>query len=101
MLYNNGSSTSECRSLRGFALCITIGMAHSLVAPPVPAQTFPTKPVRLIVPRLYFWKSAKWVRGIEFMEEDRPGYWEDWRNGGYHMRGDPWAEERHREGEGG
>jgi DMSO/TMAO reductase YedYZ molybdopterin-dependent catalytic subunit len=53
-------------------------------------------PVRLVVPRLYAWKSAKWVRGIEFMEEDRPGYWEDWRNGGYHMRGDPWMEERHR-----
>lgn len=55
-------------------------------------------PVRLVVPRLYAWKSAKWVRGIEFMEEDRPGFWEDWRNGGYHMRGDPWVEERHREG---
>lgn len=53
-------------------------------------------PVRLVVPRLYAWKSAKWVRGIEFMEDDRPGFWEQWRNGGYHMRGDPWAEERHR-----
>jgi DMSO/TMAO reductase YedYZ molybdopterin-dependent catalytic subunit len=57
-------------------------------------------PVRLVVPRLYAWKSAKWVRGIEFMEEDRPGYWEDWQNGGYHMRGDPWVEERHRPGTG-
>lgn len=53
-------------------------------------------PVRLVVPKLYAWKSAKWVRGIEFLEEDRPGYWEDRRNGGYHMRGDPWAEERRR-----
>ena len=53
-------------------------------------------PVRLVVPKLYAWKSAKWVRGIEFMEEDRPGFWEEWRNGGYHMRGDPWTEERHR-----
>ncbi|MBP3955581.1 sulfite oxidase-like oxidoreductase [Gemmata sp. G18] len=47
-------------------------------------------PLRLVVPRLYAWKSAKWVRGIEFLEEDRPGYWESWENGGYHMRGDPW-----------
>lgn len=53
-------------------------------------------PVRLVIPRLYAWKSAKWVRGIEFMEDDQPGFWEDWRNGGYHMRGDPWKEERHR-----
>ncbi len=53
-------------------------------------------PVRLVVPKLFAWKSAKWVRGIEFMTDDRPGYWEDPRNGGYHMRGDPWAEERFR-----
>ncbi|TAK23289.1 MAG: sulfite oxidase-like oxidoreductase [Chloroflexota bacterium] len=49
-------------------------------------------PVRLVVPHLYFWKSAKWVRGIEFLDQDRPGFWE--RNG-YHMRGDPWREERY------
>ena len=48
-------------------------------------------PVRLVVPRLYAWKSAKWVRGVEFMEADRPGFWESWDHGGYHMRGDPWA----------
>jgi DMSO/TMAO reductase YedYZ molybdopterin-dependent catalytic subunit len=54
-------------------------------------------PVRLVVPRLYAWKSAKWVRGIEFMTEDRPGYWESWENGGYSMRGDPWTESRFRE----
>ncbi|HEY2785908.1 MAG TPA: molybdopterin-dependent oxidoreductase [Fimbriiglobus sp.] len=53
-------------------------------------------PVRLVVPRLYAWKSAKWVRGVEFMDSDRPGYWERPENGAYHMRGDPWAEERHR-----
>lgn len=47
-------------------------------------------PVRLVVPRLYAWKSAKWVRGVEFMEADRPGYWEGLDHGGYHMRGDPW-----------
>jgi DMSO/TMAO reductase YedYZ molybdopterin-dependent catalytic subunit len=55
-------------------------------------------PLRLVVPRLYAWKSAKWVRGIELMAEDRPGFWERWENGGYHMRGDPWAEQRFRDG---
>ena len=55
-------------------------------------------PMRLIVPKLFSWKSAKWVRGIEFMTDDRPGFWEDHRNGGYHMRGDPWTESRFRAG---
>ncbi|HKX18483.1 MAG TPA: sulfite oxidase-like oxidoreductase [bacterium] len=49
-------------------------------------------PCRLVVPRLYFWKSAKWVRGLEFMREERPGFWEQ---NGYHIRGDPWKEERY------
>jgi DMSO/TMAO reductase YedYZ molybdopterin-dependent catalytic subunit len=49
-------------------------------------------PARLIVPRLYAWKSAKWVTGVELMAADRAGFWEQ---NGYHMRGDPWAEERH------
>jgi DMSO/TMAO reductase YedYZ molybdopterin-dependent catalytic subunit len=49
-------------------------------------------PVRMVVPHLYFWKSAKWIRGIEFMPKDKPGFWE--RNG-YHMYGDPWKEERY------
>jgi DMSO/TMAO reductase YedYZ molybdopterin-dependent catalytic subunit len=53
-------------------------------------------PLRLVVPRLYAWKSAKWVRGIELMAEDQAGFWERWENGGYHMRGDPWEEERFR-----
>lgn len=48
-------------------------------------------PLRLVVPQLYFWKSAKWVRGIEFMAGDRPGFWERY---GYHNHGDPWKEER-------
>ncbi len=51
-------------------------------------------PVRLVVPHLYFWKSAKWVRGVEFMDRDRAGFWESF---GYHMRGDPWQEERYSE----
>jgi DMSO/TMAO reductase YedYZ molybdopterin-dependent catalytic subunit len=54
-------------------------------------------PLRLVVPRLYAWKSAKWVRGIELMEQDRAGFWEEWAHGGYHMRGDPWAEQRFRD----
>jgi DMSO/TMAO reductase YedYZ molybdopterin-dependent catalytic subunit len=49
-------------------------------------------PVRLVVPRLYFWKSAKWVTGVEFTAKDRRGFWE---SHGYHNRGDPWQEERY------
>lgn len=52
-------------------------------------------PLRLVVPKLYFWKSAKWVAGVEFMEKDRPGFWEAH---GYHNHGDPWKEERYGEG---
>jgi DMSO/TMAO reductase YedYZ molybdopterin-dependent catalytic subunit len=49
-------------------------------------------PARLLVPHLYFWKSAKWVRGLSFMEDDEPGFWETL---GYHDRGDPWLEQRY------
>ena len=49
-------------------------------------------PCRLFVPHLYFWKSAKWVKGLEFISKDEPGFWERY---GYHMRGDPWKEERY------
>jgi len=49
-------------------------------------------PMRLVVPKLYFWKSAKWVRGVFFTDRERPGFWEMY---GYHMRGDPWKEERY------
>lgn len=49
-------------------------------------------PCRLVVPRLYFWKSAKWVRGFEFMDSNAPGFWE---MNGYHLRADPWLEERY------
>lgn len=48
-------------------------------------------PIRLVVPHLYFWKSAKWVTGFEVLDADWPGFWEE---NGYHMRGEPWAEER-------
>ncbi|WP_326835203.1 sulfite oxidase-like oxidoreductase [Amycolatopsis rhabdoformis] len=49
-------------------------------------------PARLLVPHLYFWKSAKWVSGLKFMAEDEQGFWE--RNG-YHDHGDPWLEQRY------
>ena len=48
-------------------------------------------PLRMLAPTKYFWKSAKWLRGLEFMAGDRPGFWEQ---NGYHMEGDPWREER-------
>jgi DMSO/TMAO reductase YedYZ molybdopterin-dependent catalytic subunit len=49
-------------------------------------------PARLLVPHLYFWKSAKWVSGIELMPQDEPGFWE---SNGYNMYGDPWREQRY------
>ena len=49
-------------------------------------------PVRIVVPHLYFWKSAKWVRGLEVRGSDAPGFWEQ---NGYHMYGDPFLEQRH------
>ena len=49
-------------------------------------------PARLLVPHLYFWKSAKWVRGLELREDDEPGFWETY---GYHNYGDPWKEQRY------
>jgi DMSO/TMAO reductase YedYZ molybdopterin-dependent catalytic subunit len=50
-------------------------------------------PARLVVPHLYFWKSAKWVAGIRFVDQEQPGFWESI---GYHNHGDPWKEERYR-----
>jgi DMSO/TMAO reductase YedYZ molybdopterin-dependent catalytic subunit len=49
-------------------------------------------PARLFVPHLYFWKSAKWVAGLQVMDHDEPGFWEQ---NGYHDRGDPWLEQRY------
>src|SRR5204863_9580765 len=49
-------------------------------------------PARLVVPHLYFWKSAKWIQGFRLEERERLGFWE---NLGYHRRGDPWKEERY------
>jgi DMSO/TMAO reductase YedYZ molybdopterin-dependent catalytic subunit len=58
-------------------------------------QPLPTEhggPARLLVPHLYFWKSAKWIAGLRVMDHDEPGFWEV---NGYHNRGDPWKEERY------
>jgi len=49
-------------------------------------------PVRLLVPHLYFWKSAKWIRGLRLTTDDEPGFWEGY---GYHNHGDPWLEQRY------
>jgi len=65
-------------------------LAHSWSGKPLTSDH--GGPVRLVVPHLYFWKSAKWLQAIEFLENDAPGYWEV---RGYHSRGDPWAEQRY------
>lgn len=57
---------------------------------PLPAEH--GGPARLLVPHLYFWKSAKWVRGLRLTERNEPGFWEQL---GYHDRGDPWREQRY------
>lgn len=67
--------------------------AHTLFDEPLPADH--GGPMRLIVPHLYAWKSAKWINGLEFLEKMDLGFWE--RNG-YHHRGEPWAEERYSNG---
>jgi DMSO/TMAO reductase YedYZ molybdopterin-dependent catalytic subunit len=65
-------------------------IAHSWQGQPLPLQH--GGPVRLVIPHLYFWKSAKWLHRIEVLTEDRPSYWEE---RGYHDRGDPWTEQRY------
>ena len=65
-------------------------LAHSWSGQPLTEEH--GGPVRLVVPHLYFWKSAKWLQAIEFLTEDAPGFWEV---RGYHNRGDPWAEQRY------
>jgi DMSO/TMAO reductase YedYZ molybdopterin-dependent catalytic subunit len=65
-------------------------LAYKHGGAPLPAEH--GGPVRLLVPHLYFWKSAKWLRALEFIDKDRPGFWEMY---GYHIRGDPWKEERY------
>ncbi|WP_375307723.1 sulfite oxidase-like oxidoreductase [Bradyrhizobium sp. A11] len=65
-------------------------LAHSWSGQPLTEEH--GGPVRLVVPHLYFWKSAKWLQAIEFRTDDAPGFWEV---RGYHNRGDPWAEQRY------
>ncbi|GLH82444.1 sulfite oxidase-like oxidoreductase [Bradyrhizobium sp. SSBR45G] len=65
-------------------------LAHSWSGAPIAGEH--GGPVRVVVPHLYFWKSAKWLKAIEFLDKDQPGYWEV---RGYHNRGDPWAEQRY------
>lgn len=65
-------------------------IAHTVDGTPLTADH--GGPARLVVPHLYFWKSAKWVTELQLLEADEPGFWE--RNG-YHMYGDPWQEERY------
>jgi DMSO/TMAO reductase YedYZ molybdopterin-dependent catalytic subunit len=65
-------------------------LAFGYAGGPLPAEH--GGPARLLVPHLYFWKSAKWVRGLELLREDEPGFWETY---GYHMYGDPWREQRY------
>jgi DMSO/TMAO reductase YedYZ molybdopterin-dependent catalytic subunit len=65
-------------------------LAHSWSGEPLTKEH--GGPVRLVVPHLYFWKSAKWLQAIEFVTDDKPGFWEV---RGYHNRGNPWAEQRY------
>ena len=65
-------------------------VAYEYDGKPLPADH--GGPARLVVPHLYFWKSAKWVRGLKVMTDDRPGFWESL---GYNNHGDPWKEERY------
>ncbi len=65
-------------------------VAYEYDGSPLPAEH--GGPARLLVPHLYFWKSAKWLRGIELLDHDEPGFWESY---GYHNYGDPWREQRY------
>jgi DMSO/TMAO reductase YedYZ molybdopterin-dependent catalytic subunit len=68
---------------------------NAIIAWEVDGEPLPAEhggPVRMVIPRLYFWKSAKWLRELELLDHDEPGFWE--RNG-YHNVGDPWLEQRY------
>jgi DMSO/TMAO reductase YedYZ molybdopterin-dependent catalytic subunit len=67
-----------------------VKIAHSWEGAPLAREH--GGPVRIVIPRFYFWKSAKWVKRIEFRRDDQPGFWEV---RGYHNEGDPWTEERY------
>ena len=69
---------------------VDVLLAHSWEGKPISKEH--GGPVRVIIPKFYLWKSAKWVRRIEFVSRDRPGFWEE---RGYHNEGDPWTEQRY------
>lgn len=76
-------------ALEAFA-AVDVMIAHSWEGYPITRQH--GGPVRIVIPRYYFWKSPKWVKRIEFSRDDKPGFWEV---RGYHNAGDPWLEERY------
>lgn len=84
---NDGYTTNM--ALSDFVVADAL-LAHSWEGAPLDLEH--GGPVRLVVPHLYFWKSPKWIRRIEFVERDKPGFWEV---RGYHNHGDPWTEERY------
>ncbi|GGK22509.1 sulfite oxidase-like oxidoreductase [Deinococcus malanensis] len=88
MVHSAGGYTTNL-SLEDFARPENL-LAHTFDGQPLEPEH--GGPLRLVVPHLFFWKSAKWLSGLEFMDSDRPGFWE--RNG-YHMRGDPFQEQRY------
>jgi DMSO/TMAO reductase YedYZ molybdopterin-dependent catalytic subunit len=90
VLYSNDGYTTNL-AIEDFAAEDAL-LAHSWSGAPLDAEH--GGPVRLVVPHLYFWKSAKWLKAIEFLADDAPGYWEV---RGYHNRGDPWTEQRYSE----
>ena len=88
VLYSSDGYTTNL-ALEDFAAEDAL-LAHSWSGAPLTSEH--GGPVRVVVPHLYFWKSAKWLKAIEFLDKDAPGYWEV---RGYHNRGDPWAEQRY------
>lgn len=87
MLYGDNDYTSniELKDLMGDDILL----AHSFEGKPLTDKH--GWPLRLVIPHLYFWKSVKWLRGFEFIDENSPGFWEQ---NGFHMNGDPFREER-------
>lgn len=83
----DGYTTNVALALFADADCL---LAHSHDGAPLTREH--GGPVRVVIPKYYFWKSAKWLKRIEFMAADKPGFWEV---RGYHMVGEPWAEERY------
>ena len=88
MVHASGNFTTNLPIKDFFEADVLFATAHN----ESPISSKHGAPIRLVVPKLYFWKSAKWVTGVEFMAEDKPGFWEA---NGYHMHGDPWKEERY------